>query len=204
MNRPNLLRLGSDCLDLPRLSHSQCCVRTGGLIIFSSRSMKNIPVCALLLLNLALTLSVSAKDAGFPKTDPVISISMPEGWKSRREEGRLYVTTDDDKSVIVEVSALKTSKQKGAEALAEMKASVEDAFKNVQFKPMQEGGSNNVGLYILNGTGEDDDGKANLNAIMVTNGDNDQLFMVFIAATPEGSKEFGEDIAAILASIKKL
>jgi hypothetical protein len=30
------------------------------------------------------------------------------------------------------------------------------------------------------------------------------LFMVFIAATAEGSKEHGEDIAAILGSIKKL
>jgi hypothetical protein len=38
---------------------------------------------------------------------------------------------------------------------------------------------------------------------MVTNGDDDKLFMIFIAATPEGSKEFGEDIATILASIKK-
>ncbi len=165
--------------------------------------MKNCLVYALLFF-INSTIAVTAKDIGFPKEEPEISISKPEGWKARREDGRLYVTTDDDKSVIVEVSALKTSKQKGAAALAEMKASVEDAFKNVQFKPMQEGGSNNVGLYILNGTGEDDDGKANINAVMVTNGDNDKLFMVFIAATPKGSKEFGEDIAAILASIKKL
>ena len=165
--------------------------------------MKNCLICALLLF-INMPLAATAKDLAFPKEEPVIAIAKPEGWKSKREEGRLYVTTEDDKSVIVEVSALKTSKQKGAAALAEMKASVEDAFKNVQFKPMQEGGSNNVGLYILNGTGEDDDGKANLNAVMVTNGDNDKLFMVFIAATPKGSKEYGEDIAAILASIKKL
>ena len=165
--------------------------------------MKSSLVCALLLF-LGMTAAATAKDLGFPKDMPAISIAKPEGWKSRREEGRLYVTTEDDKSVIVEVSALKTSKQQGAKALAEMKASVQDAFKNVEFEPMQEGGSNNVGLYILNGTGEDEQGKANLNAVMVTNGDDDKLFMVFIAATPKGSKAFGEDIAAILASIRKL
>lgn len=152
---------------------------------------------------LGLTTAASAKDVGFPKAEPAVSLSVPGGWKAKRQEDRLYVTTEDEKSVIVEVSALKTSKQKGAEALAEMKASVEESFKNVEFKPMQEGGSNNVGLYILNGKGEDEDGEANLNAIMVTNGDNDDLFMIFIASTPEGSKEFGQDIATILASIKK-
>ncbi|GEP45652.1 hypothetical protein [Brevifollis gellanilyticus] len=164
--------------------------------------MKRRIVCTLLL-SLTLTLTATAKDVGFPKEEPAVSLAKPEGWKSKFEEGRLYITTEDDESVIIEVSALKTPKAKGAEALAEMKASVEETFKNVEYKPMQEGGSNNVGLYILNGTGEDEDGKAVLNAIMVTNGDNDDLYMVFIASTPEGSKEYGEDIATILASIKK-
>ncbi|MES2599151.1 MAG: hypothetical protein V4662_27740 [Verrucomicrobiota bacterium] len=164
--------------------------------------MKNSLICTLLL-SLTMTVLATAKDVGFPKAEPAVSLDKPEGWKSKFEEGRLYVTTDDDESVIIEVSALKTSKQKGAEALAEMKASVEETFKKVEFKPMQEGGSNNVGLYILNGSGEDEDGKAVLNAIMVTNGDNDDLYMIFIASTPEGSKEYGEEIGAILASIKK-
>lgn len=160
-----------------------------------------------LLLSLALLLNVlpaNAKDAGFPKASPVISVAVPEGWKTRYDEGNLYVTTKDELSVVVEVSALKASKAEGAKALEEMKKSVGEAFKNVKFEPMQQGGSNNVGLYILNGTGEDKDGKVNINAIMVTNGDDDKLFMVFVAASPEGSKEFGDDIAAVLSSIKKL
>lgn len=165
--------------------------------------MKNSLFCSLLLF-IGMTLTTLAKDVGFPKDEPVISLSAPEGWKTRREEGRLYLTTADGSSVIVEVSALKATKKEAAKALAEMKASVAEAFKNVEYDPMQEGGSNNVGLYILNGTGEDDDGKAVLNVIMVTNGDTDELFMVFIAATTEGSKKHGEDITAILSSIKKL
>ena len=105
---------------------------------------------------------------------------------------------------MVEVSALKSSKQEGAKALEEMKKEVNSAFKNVTFDPIKEGGSNNLGLYILNGKGEDKDGKVNINAIMVTNGDDDKLFFVFVAASPPGSKEFGEDIGTILGSIRKL
>ena len=69
---------------------------------------------------------------------------------------------------------------------------------------MQEGGSNNVGIYILKGKGEDEHGKANINAVMVTNGDNDKLFMVFIAASLEGSEKFGTAIDALLKSLKKI
>lgn len=160
----------------------------------------------LLLLASVLSFAVSplfAEDAGFPQKSPVLSIAVPEGWEAEHEEGKLYITAGDD-DVVVEVSALKATKPEGAKALEEMKKSVQEAFKNVEFKPMQEGGSNNVGMYILNGTGEDDQGKANLSAILVTNGDKDQLFMVFVAASPEGSKEFGEGIDALLKSIKKI
>ena len=160
----------------------------------------------------ALTIIVSfvlltpafAEDAGFPKAKPVIALAVPEGWKSFYEEGRLYVTTEDEVSVVVEVSALKSSKQEGAKALDEMKEEVKAAFDNVTFDPMQEGSSNNVGLYILNGKGEDEDGKVNINAIMVTNGENDKLHFVFVAASPEGSKEHGEAIAEVLGSIRQV
>jgi hypothetical protein len=81
---------------------------------------------------------------------------------------------------------------------------VKETFKNVEFKPMQEGGANNLGLYLLNGTGEDEQGKAKLTAILVTNGDNEQLFMVFIAASDEGAQKFGEGIDGLLKSLKKI
>lgn len=164
--------------------------------------MKSTLLLCLSLLGMT-SLALAEKSAGFPKAEPVISIAVPEGWEVEYKDDNLYVSTEDE-GVIVEVSALEATKKEGAKALEEMKKSVQDAFKNVVFKPMQEGGSNNVGLYIINATGEDDEGKANLNAIMVTNGDNDQLFMVFIASSPEGSQKYGEGIAAILASIKKV
>jgi hypothetical protein len=153
---------------------------------------------------LSVSLSSFAKDATYPKAEPMISLTVPEGWETEWEDDLLYLRADDDDNVVVEVSALKATKQEGAKALEEMKSTVQEAFKNVQWKPMQEGGSNNVGIYILNGTGEDDQGKANINAIMVTNGDNDKLFMVFIAASQEGSEKFGADIDALLKSLKKI
>ena len=165
--------------------------------------MKIIALLSLALV-LGFTATIHAKDAGFPQGKPEVSIAVPEGWKSHFEEGKLYVTTKDELSVVVEVSALKSSKQEGSKALEEMKKEVNSAFKNVTFQPMQEGGSNNVGLYILNAKGEDENGKVNINAIMVTNGDNDKLYFVFVAASPEGSKEFGEQIAEVLGSIRKV
>jgi hypothetical protein len=153
---------------------------------------------------LGLSLTSFAKDATYPKAEPMISMSVPEGWEAEWEEDLLYLRADDEDNVVVEVSALKATKQEGAKALEEMKATVQEAFKNVEWKPMQEGGSNNVGIYILNGKGEDDQGKANINAIMVTNGDNDKLFMVFVAASPEGSEKYGAQIDALLKSLKKI
>jgi hypothetical protein len=38
----------------------------------------------------------------------------------------------------------------------------------------------------------------------VTNGDNEQLFMVFIAASDEGAQKFGEGIDGLLKSLKKI
>ena len=152
----------------------------------------------------SLTNPGHAKDSTFPKGAPMISIAVPEGWKKTYEDDRLYIRTEDDLSVVVEVSALEASKKEGAKALEEMKASVKSAFKNVTFKPMEEGSNNNVGLYIINGSGEDEDGQVYINAIMVTNGDNDQLFMVFIAAAKEGSEKYGSEIKMILNSIRKL
>lgn len=164
--------------------------------------MKTTLLICLALLGLSLT--SFAKDATYPKAEPVISLAVPEGWEMEWEDDLLYLRADDDDNVVVEVSALKATKQEGAKALEEMKATVQESFKNVEWKPMQEGGSNNVGIYILNATGEDDSGKANINAIMVTNGDNDKLFMVFVAASPEGSKEYGAEIDALLKSLKKI
>lgn len=163
-------------------------------------------IFALLTLVLAFGIAVPApaKDAGFPKAKPAIAIAVPDGWKTRYEDGRLYVTTEDELTVVVEVSALKATKQEGAKALEEMKEEVNAAFKNVTFQPMQEGGSGNVGLYILNGKGEDEHGKVNINAIMVTDGEDDHLHFVFIAASPKGSKQYGEEIATILRSIRKV
>jgi len=163
--------------------------------------MKN----ALLIIAALVTLSVPvlAEDIGFPKSKPMIGMSVPDGWESEYEDGKLYLVAGDE-DIVVEVSSLKAPKAEGAKALEEMKKSVQEAFKNVEFKPMQEGGSNNLGFYILNGTGEDDKGKAKLTAMLVTNGDNDQLFMVFIAASEEGLKEFGEGVDALLKSLQKL
>lgn len=165
--------------------------------------MKNIALLSLALV-LGFTATIHAKDAGFPQGKPEVSIAVPEGWKSHFEDGKLYVTTKDELSVVVEVSALKATKKEGSKALEEMKAQVNEAFQNVTFDAMTEGGSNNMGFYILNGKGEDKDGKVIINAIMATNGDNDKLYFVFIAASPEGSKEFGEQIAEVLGSIRKV
>ncbi len=164
--------------------------------------MKNC--CYILLAMFGLSLTTSAKDATYPKAEPVISLAVPEGWKTEWEDDLLYLRSDEDESVVVEVSALKATKQEGAKALEEMKTTVQESFKGMEWKPMQEGGSNNVGIYILNGKGEDEHGKANINAVMVTNGDNDKLFMVFIAASLEGSEKFGTAIDALLKSLKKI
>lgn len=158
----------------------------------------------ILLAMFGLSLTTSAKDATYPKAEPVISLAVPEGWEMEWEDDLLYLHSDEDDSVVVEISALKATKQEGAKALEEMKTTVQESFKNMEWKPMQEGGSNNVGIYILNGKGEDEQGKANINAVMVTNGDNDKLFMVFIAASPEGSEKFGTAIDALLKSLKKI
>ena len=165
--------------------------------------MKNV-----LLLFLALaavfTVPAGAEDAGYPEAKHELALAVPEGWKTRYEDDKLYVTTTDELSVVIEVSGLKATKKEGSAALAEMKNQVNEAFKNVTFDAMEQGGGANVGFYILNGKGEDDEGEVIINALMVTNGDNDKVYFVFVAASPEGAKEHGEDIAKVIGSIRKV
>jgi hypothetical protein len=178
---------------------------TGEAPIVPALQPLHIMKIALLLITvLAFTsLPLMAEDASFPKSNPIISMTVPEGWETEFEDDKLYLIAGDE-DVVVEVSSLKATKAEGAKALEEMKNSVKETFKNVEFKPMQEGGANNLGLYLLNGTGEDEQGKAKLTAILVTNGDNEQLFMVFIAASDEGAQKFGEGIDGLLKSLKKI
>lgn len=158
----------------------------------------------LCLVLMGLSMNSLAKDATFPEEEPMLSLTVPDDWESEWEEGRLYIVSDEDDNVVVEVSALEATKKEGEKAIEEMKKSVEEGFQNVKFDPMQQGGANNVGLFLFNATGEDDQGQANLNVMVVSNGDNDQLFMVFIAASDTGLKRYSEEISAMIQSLKKL
>lgn len=164
--------------------------------------MKSTFLLCLALLGMT-SLALADKTVKYPKTDSMLSLTLPDGWESKFKGDALFANPEDDDSLFIEVTPLEATKKEGAKAIAEIKKSIEADFKNVKYDPINEGGSNGLGLYVLNAEGEDDDGKAFLNAIMISNPDNDQLFLLLCIASPEGMKEHGAGFKSIIDSIKK-
>lgn len=165
--------------------------------------MKTTLIACLGLLS-AITASLAEEVVKYPKEKPVFSVTLPDGWAATFEDDVLYASPEDDDTVVLELSPLTSTKKEGAKAIKEMKDSAEETFKNVKYDEMQEGGAEGLGLYLFNAKGEDEEGKANLNLIMVTNGDDDRLFMLFVASPVDVDEEIGKEIGALLASLKKL
>lgn len=164
------------------------------------KSLLTLCLCSVLL---SIAAHAADQNVSYPEDKPAITLTLPEDWVSETKQGRLYAHPPDDVSLFVEVKPLDATKKEGSKAIAEIKEWISQNFEDVKYDKLEEGGTNGLGLYILNAEGVGGDGKAFLNAAMVTFPDSDELFLMLAIATPDGSEKYGKTAAGIFESVRK-
>lgn len=156
-----------------------------------------------LTLLLAAPLAPAAdKAVDFPKAAPLLTFNLPDTWEVDYDDGGLLATpTKDDESVIVEVSELEATLDSFDAAVKEAKETISD-FKNVKYDEMQKGEKDGLGIAILNAEGEDEDGKAFLNLVLLSKPGAKNFILLSCISSKAGSDKHGAAISAVIGSLK--
>ncbi|WP_395751594.1 hypothetical protein [Prosthecobacter sp.] len=160
-----------------------------------------------LLLGLAVLLSAplaSAADKAvdFPKEAPLLSFTLPDTWAVKYDDGDLLATpSKDDESVIVEVIELEAGLDSFDAAVKEAKETMSD-FKNMKYDEMQKGEKDGLGIAILNAQGEDEDGKAFINLVLLAKPGAKNYILLSCISSKEGSDKHGAAISGVIGSLK--
>lgn len=161
---------------------------------------------------LALFLSAlpaMAVEIAYPEASPLITFSIPEEWPHREDGGEFQAAASTDLETLLIIKPLKATKKEGSAAIAEIKAPLDKTYGDaIEYKKLQEGGTENLGLYVLNATAKTstaDEGEktSHIVSVMITFPDSDELLLAQILTTQDGSEKNGEAIDAFLKSIAK-
>jgi hypothetical protein len=165
--------------------------------------MKTSHIFCLLALISCSPLVLADQPISFPEKNPLIDLSLPDDWKIKPKGGVLYANPKDDPSFFMELSELEASIDNANAAIKEAKASIEDNFKNVTYdeKPSKADGVG-VTLQVFNAKGEDADGKANINAILITQPKSEHYYMLLWISSQEAFEKHAEVGRKIIESIK--
>jgi len=168
--------------------------------------MKTLITAAFLL---TLPILGNAEEVAYPEGNPLMTLTIPEGWRSHQEDGVLSAAASEELDMLLVVRPLEATKKQGSEALAEVKAALDKVYGDaIEYDKLEEGGTENLGFYILNSTAKTqtaDEGETTsyINSLIVTFPDSDQLLLVQFLATEAGSKKHGEALGEVVASLKK-
>ena len=147
------------------------------------------------------------QEVGFPEEGPLISLTIPDGWLHEYQGGMLHAASsqDLDTMTMMTVKPLTATKKQGSEAVAEIKEELAKSYgENIEYDKIEEGGTSNLGYYVLNAEAKVQDVTSFINSLIVTLPDSDELLLVQFASTAAGSKKNGEAIGEIIQSLKKV
>ena len=169
--------------------------------------MKTIlKICAATFL-FCLPAMAADQEVGFPEEGPLISLTIPDGWLHEYQGGMLHAASsqDLDTMTMMTVKPLTATKKQGSEAVAEIKEELAKSYgENIEYDKIEEGGTSNLGYYVLNAEAKVQDVTSFINSLIVTLPDSDELLLVQFASTAAGSKKNGEAIGEIIQSLKKV
>ncbi len=160
-----------------------------------------------LLLSLAILLTASLsfaadKAVDFPKEAPVLTFALPATWQVDYKDDAIMATpTKDDDSVIVEVDEMAAGPDAYDAALKEAKDTVSE-FKNLKWDDIQKGDKDGLGIAILNAEGEDENGKAFINLVLLAKPSSKNFILLSCISSKEGSDKYGPAIGAMIGSLK--
>jgi hypothetical protein len=157
---------------------------------------------------LALPAMAADQEMSYPEEGPLITVVVPDGWISAYEDGELHAAASEKLDTLLTVKTLEATKKEGTAAIAEIKAPLDEAFgEGITHGELQEGGAENLGFYLINSKAKSttDEGEQTsfINSVMVVLPDSEQVLLVQIMSSEEGSEKHGEAIDKILKSIKK-
>ena len=165
------------------------------------------PLLALLLLSTLPALAAD-QEMSYPEEGPIVTVVIPDGWIHGYDDGALNAASSGDLETLLTLKPLLAKKSEGSAALEEIKAPLDEAYEgNITHSEVQEGGAENLGLYVVNSKAKmtANDGETNIfiNSVMITFPDTDQILLLQVISTEAGSEKNGEAIDQILKSIKK-
>ncbi len=158
-------------------------------------------LCLTLLLAAPLTFAAD-KAVDFPKAAPLVTFALPDTWVvDLDDEGLLATPTKDDDSVIVELAELEAGLDSYDAAVKEAKETMSE-FKNMKYDETQKGENGGLGIAILNAEGEDENGKAFINLVLLAKPGAKNFILLSCISSKEGSDKHGAAIGALIGSIK--
>lgn len=171
-------------------------------IISSRNPMKTSLLLCLATLIAAPFSHAADKAVDFPKAAAQLTFTLPDTWKVDFEDGEIMATpTKDDDSVIVQVMELEAGLDSFDAAVKEAKETMSD-FKKMKYDEMQKGEKDGLGIAILNAEGEDEDGKAFINLVLLAKPGTKNFILLTCISSKEGSDKYGPAISGMIGSLK--
>jgi hypothetical protein len=132
---------------------------------------------------------------------PLIDLVFPDTWEVKPKEGVLYAHPADDASYFISLAPLTATSDDPPSAVAEVKADVEDLFKNVTYKEPELTEAGPLNVMLINAKGEDEDGVANINLWMIARKDVPTVLLLKCVSSPEAFKKHGDEGLEIIRSM---
>lgn len=154
------------------------------------------------LATLAMTaLATADQTASYPKKEPLIDLTFPDGWEIK-QEGALLAHPKDDQSFIVSLAPLESTNEQIKEAVAEVKELVEGDFEDVSYEELQKIEGEGVASLLLQAKGTDSDGKANIFNLIINQPKGESLLLLQMIASPDGFEKYAEASKQLMLSVK--
>jgi len=163
--------------------------------------MKSIlALCLAALLSTSFTMA--DQEHIFPDKGSIIELKLPDDWDAQVKNGRLYAHPKDDKEFFVEFEEMKSKPDDGDAVMKEAKASLAESFKKLEYGEVQKARFTDLGVVLMDVTGEDESGKVNLNVVLVVDEKKNKVVMVTRIASPESAKKHAPAWGKIVSSFK--
>ena len=153
-----------------------------------------------LLLPLCLAVSAQAGEFKLPKAKPLITVTFPDDWKVKYDEGGLDITSADEE-IYIYMDAHDGSSIEGAikDTIDYLKKEKVTVDKSTEKK--SEGKINGMDAADFSWSGKDKDGATNISLSLIAP-NKEKVILMLYWGTPAGEKKNAEALKSIINSIK--
>lgn len=137
----------------------------------------------------------------FPKEDPFISFTAPDGWKAETKGDSLFVVSPDGGDVILEVMTMEAGIDEDAEALKEAKGTVDEDFEKLELTPGDAVEARGLELLPFGGEGVDESGPAHITMVVIKHPKAEHPILFSIIASKDNAEKHEAACSAMLNSI---